>query len=385
MTPQELAWLTERRHELHQHPEVSGAEQNTAATIRNLLNGCAPDRVLTGIGGHGVAAIFDSGRDGPTVAIRCELDGLPIQETSDLPYASTRPGTGHLCGHDGHMVMVLGVARALTNARPATGSVVLIFQPAEETGKGAAAYRDDSQFHSIAPDYVLSLHNLPGLELGAVELCKGPTNCASRGMRIGLTGKTSHAAAPQDGVSPAQALAGLIPALDDLGQGGALDDTYALTTVTHASLGAATFGVAPGDAELWVTLRAVTDGRMAELVRSAETLVESVAKHQNLGVTIEYDDIFEACANDPSAVAVLAGACASQNVPLRMSSQPQRFSEDFGQFAKGAKSAMFWLGAGVDHPQLHNPDYDFPDALIPVGTGIFMAAITRLLGPISPR
>lgn len=379
MTPQDLAWLTERRHALHQRPEVSGDERETAATISELLQDCTPDRVLTGIGGHGLAAIYDSGQAGPTVAIRCELDGLPIQELSEAPYASVHQGKGHLCGHDGHMTMVLGVARRLGQQRPAKGSVALIFQPAEETGKGARAFRDDPQFSEIAPDYVFSLHNLPGLALGHVELCRGPANCASRGMRIVLTGKTSHAAAPQDGVSPAAALSRLIPALTDLGQGGALDDNYALTTVTHANLGEATFGVAPGQAELWVTLRTVTDTRMARLVQSAEAEVKAVARREGLAVTIEYDDVFEACANDPQAVAILSDACKSQDVPLQFSDQPQRFSEDFGQFAKGAKSAMFWLGAGTYHPQLHNPDYDFPDALIPVGTGVFLAAIDRVL------
>lgn len=380
MTPQDLAWLTECRHALHQRPEVSGDEAETAATIADLLCKCSPDRILTAIGGHGVAAVYDSGKAGPTIGIRCELDGLPIQEISDASYKSVYPGKGHLCGHDGHMTMVLGVARALGRARPATGSVVLIFQPAEETGKGARAFRDDPQFADIAPDYVISLHNLPGLALGHVALCRGPANCASRGMRVVLTGKTSHAAAPQDGVSPAAALSRLIPALTGLGQGGALDAGYALTTVTHASLGQATFGIAPGQAELWVTLRTVTDARMVQLVQTAEAEVRAVAGGENLGVTIEYDDVFEACENDKEAVSLLTDACNSQGLPLQYTDLPQRFSEDFGQFAKGAKTAMFWLGAGEDHPQLHNPDYNFPDALIPVGSGVFLAAIKQLLG-----
>ena len=373
-------WLTGIRHELHEVPEISGQERGTAASIANLLQACTPDQVLTGIGGHGVAAVYDSGQPGPTVAIRCELDGLPIQEISDLPYASRYPGTGHLCGHDGHMAMVLGVAFRLGQARPATGRVVLIYQPAEETGQGAAAFRVDLQFAQIAPDYVFSLHNLPGLELGKVELCEGPANCASRGMRIVLTGKTSHAAAPQDGVSPAGALSALIPGLTALGSGGNLDAAFALTTVTHATLGAATFGVAPGEAELWVTLRTVSDQRMADLVAEAEALVHQVAADEELSLTISYHDVFEACVNNAEAVQILQDACLAQGVPLRFTASPQRFSEDFGQFGKGAKSAMFWLGSGEDHPQLHNPDYDFPDALIPIGSGIFLAVIDRVLG-----
>ncbi len=379
MKPELQSWLTEKRHELHQVPEISGEERGTSASISNLLQACDPDAVLTAIGGHGVAAIYDSGQPGPTIGIRCELDALPIQEISTARYASQHPGKGHLCGHDGHMAMVLGVAFVLGEKRPAKGRVVLIFQPAEETGQGAIAYRADPKFADIAPDYVYSLHNLPGLELGAVELCTGPTNCASRGMRIVLTGKTSHAAAPQDGVSPAGALADLMPALAALGQGGPLDDDYALTTVTHAQLGEATFGVAPGLAELWVTLRTVSDTRMAKLIREAEQLVTSGAQAQGLGVEITYDDVFEACTNSDEAVQILSGACQSRDIPCSLVPTPQRFSEDFGQFGKGAKAAMFWLGAGRDHPQLHNPDYDFPDALIPIGTDIFLAAIEQTL------
>lgn len=380
MTPETLARLTSLRHKLHQSPEISGEEKNTAAQIAELLEQHSPDRILKDIGGHGLAVLFDSGQAGPTVGIRCELDGLPIQEISDAPYVSRIPGKGHLCGHDGHMTMVLGVSEALGKSRPPNGKVVLIFQPAEETGKGAIAYRADPKFAEIAPDYMFSLHNLPGLDLGEVELCQGPANCASRGMRIVLKGKTSHAAAPQDGVSPAGALSQLILVLADLGKGGVLDADFALTTVTHASLGEATFGVAPGHAELWVTLRTVSDNRMSRLIQDAENLVQSVAKSERLAVDISYDDIFEACTNNADATEVLAQACAAQSVPYQLVSEPQRFSEDFGQFGKGAKSAMFWLGSGKDHPQLHNPDYDFPDALIPIGTGIFLSAIEQVLG-----
>nr|WP_216601715.1 MULTISPECIES: amidohydrolase [unclassified Ruegeria] len=368
------------RRELHQHPELSGQEGETAARIAALLRNAKADYVLAGIGGHGVAGVFESGRPGPTVGIRCELDGLPIQEVSDLPYASKTKGKGHLCGHDGHMTMVLGVADALKSQRPTSGRVVLIFQPAEETGHGAIAFRADPQFGEISPDIILSLHNLPGLELGTVELCTGPANCASRGMQIVLTGKTSHAAAPQDGVSPAGALAKLLPALAGLGAGGDLDDDYALTTVTHAKLGERTVGVAPGRADLWVTLRTVSDRRMTRLMTDAEAMVRETAQAEGLSIEITYDEVFEACVNHPETVSILKQACVDQGIACTLVEQPQRFSEDFGQFGKSAKAAMFWLGSGRDHPQLHNPDYDFPDALIPAGVGIFLNAIYAILG-----
>ncbi|WP_170756388.1 amidohydrolase [Ruegeria lacuscaerulensis] len=380
MSPEALARLTRLRHELHQYPELSGQETETAARIADELRARDADQVLTGIGGHGVGGIFDSGQPGPTVAIRCELDGLPIQEISDASYASRVVGRGHLCGHDGHMVMVLGVADHLAKARPQKGRVVLIFQPAEETGQGAVAFRADPQFAPIEPDHVFSLHNLPGLSLGEVLLCAGPANCASRGMRVVLKGKTSHAAEPQDGVSPAKALASLIPQLAGLGSGGALNADFALTTVTHARLGERTFGVAPGAAELWVTLRTVSDARMQNLIAEAEGLVTQTAETQGLAVEITYEDVFEACTNNAQAVATVAEACAALGVPCTFTTEPQKFSEDFGQFGKSAAAAMFWLGAGQAHPQLHNPDYDFPDALIPVGVDVFSAVIRSLVG-----
>lgn len=380
MTPDRLAQLTGLRHALHQIPEVSGAEEKTAAYIATYLRAYAPDRLLTGLGGHGVAAVYDGAADGPTVMIRCELDGLPIEELSDQPYRSTHAGRGHLCGHDGHMTMVAALAEDLAAKRPARGRVVLMFQPAEETGKGAPAVVADPAFGEIAPDYAFSLHNLPGLAVGQIALCSGPANCASRGMRIRLSGRTSHAAAPQDGVSPAGAMAQLLPGLVALGGGTDLGPDYALVTLTHARLGEATFGIAPGEGEVWATLRTVNDTRMARLIEEATALVGKVCAEQGLGHEISFDDVFEACTNNPEAVAVLQKACERVGLGVAMQDRPQRWSEDFGQFGKGAKAAMFWLGSGEDQPQLHNPDYDFPDAAIPVGAGLFRAVVSELLG-----
>lgn len=371
-----IAW----RHELHQAPELSGAEVETAARIAKWVAAFGPDQILSGLGGTGLAVVFKGAEDGPTIGIRCELDGLPIPEETNLSYASQVPGKGHLCGHDGHMAMVLGVAQFLSENRPRRGRVVLIFQPAEETGEGAIAYRTAPSFAEISPDVVLSLHNLPGLALGEVLLPRAAANCASRGALIRLWGKTSHAAAPQDGLSPAPALALLMTELAALGRGGALDESFTLTTVTHAELGERTFGVAPGVAELWVTLRTATDDGMAGLMADLEQRVSDVSMSQGLRHEITYHDAFEACRNAPEAVEILVKTCGAGQVPLTLTDRPQAFSEDFGQFGKSAQSAMFWLGAGESHPQLHNPDYDFPDALIPIGTGIFTRAISELLG-----
>jgi amidohydrolase len=370
--------LVQLRHDLHKIPEVSGEEQETAAFLCRFLSAYSPDELITGLGGHGVAAVFDGRTPGPTVLIRCELDGLPIEELSDLSYRSQRAGRGHLCGHDGHMAMVAGLAMELHNNRPAAGRVVLLFQPAEETGKGASAVIADPRFEQIAPDFAFSLHNLPGLPIGEVALCLGPANCASRGMRIRLQGRTSHAAAPQDGVSPAGAIVTLLPALVALANAGELGPEFALVTVTHVRLGEATFGIAPGEAEIWVTLRTVTDARMTQLIRDAEALVTRACAAEGLVQDIAYDDVFDACTNHPDASARIEAACGSLDLRCHLQQAPQRWSEDFGQFGKQAKAAMFWLGSGEDQPQLHNPDFDFPDAALPVGLSVFRRIVEDL-------
>ena len=204
-------------------------------------------------------------------------------------------------------------------------------------------------------------------------------------MRITLTGRTSHAAAPQDGISPAPAIARLLAELPALGPGGDLNEDLALATVTHASMGEPAFGISPGAGEVWVTLRTVTDVRMAELIAAAEMLAQQAATDVGLRISIAFDDVFEACSNHPEAAAVLNAACEAAGCPAELRQQPQRWSEDFGQFGKQAKAAMFWLGSGTVQPQLHNPDYDFPDAAIPVGLSVFRETVNALLGSTAAR
>ena len=175
------------------------------------------------------------------------------------------------------------------------------------------------------------------------------------------------------------AISTLLPALAGLSRGEALNADFALVTLTHCRMGEATFGISPGEGDIWATLRTVTNDRMRDLVALAEALVAEHAAQDGLTFDISYDDEFDACTNHPEAVALLNGACQSEGRAVEIRDEPQRWSEDFGQFSRQAKCAMFWLGSGETQAQLHNPDFDFPDAVIPVGTGIFKAAITTLL------
>jgi len=255
-----------------------------------------------------------------------------------------------------------------------------MFQPAEEDGSGAAAVVADPRFRQIAPDFAFALHNVPGLPFGQVALTEGPVNCASRGMRIVLTGKTAHASMPETGLSPVNVVAQLMPQLTALGKGGPLEEGFSMVTVTHARIGEPAFGVAPAHGEIWATLRTLTDAGMEELCASAEQLVLSAARKQGLSVEVSYDDIFHHCENAPEAVAHLREALEAEGVPYDRGDLPIRASEDFGRFGQKAPAAMFFLGAGEKHPSLHNPDYDFPDDLIPIGARVFMRTIRNLLG-----
>ena len=213
LTNLDLLELTEFRRELHRYPELSGEEVETARTIAAALEPMSPTRILTGLGGHGVAAVFDTGVDGPTVLFRAELDALPIQERNDIAWSSQRPGKSHVCGHDGHMTMLLALGRMISRQPVARGRVVLMFQPAEEDGSGAKAVVADPAYQDIQADWAFAIHIEPGRPFGYVSTCAGLINCASMGLKIKLTGKTAHAADPEDGISPAQAVAQLIPAL----------------------------------------------------------------------------------------------------------------------------------------------------------------------------
>lgn len=377
----DVAELTEWRRDLHRFPEVSGEEVETARRVVAGLGGLRPDQVITGLGGHGVAAVFNGAAPGPTVLFRAELDALPIAEVGQPAWRSTIDGKGHMCGHDGHMTILMALGRMIARQRPATGRVVLMFQPAEETGAGAALVVADPRYDTIRPDWAFALHNMPGLPFGHCALRPGTMMCASQGLRIQLTGKTAHASMPETGTSPVNAVARLIPALLALGPGGTLDENFRMVTITHARVGEPAFGISPGFAELWAKLRTRDDAPMAAMYAAAVALAQAEAAADGLGVEFITQDAFAATVNDPDAITRLRAALDALHVPHEENELPLRGSEDFGRFgAAGSKAAMVFLGSGETHPQLHNPDYDFPDSLIPLGASIFHRVMTDILG-----
>ena len=377
----DVAELTDWRRDLHRSPEVSGEECETAARVVSALSHLKPDKLLTGLGGHGVAAVWNGAAPGDTVMFRAELDALPIDEVGQPPWRSTIPNKGHMCGHDGHMTILMGLARLIARQRPARGRVVLMFQPAEETGAGAALVIQDPRYPALKSDWAYALHNMPGLRLGHVTMTPGTMMCASQGLRVTLTGRTAHASMPETGISPVHAVARLIPALLALGPGGPITEAFRMVTITHARVGEPAFGISPGAAELWVKLRTRDDSAMAALYADTTALITKEATAEGLAAAFATQDAFNATVNHPAAIAHIAAALDALNIPHSAENLPLRGSEDFGRFGQdGTSSAMIFLGSGENIPTLHNPDYDFPDALIGTGVAIFHRLLRDHLG-----
>ncbi len=370
--------LKELRHELHKNPELSGDEKETSSKIIKFAQRYSPHKIIPEIGGNGVAVIFDGNQIGKTVLIRCDLDALPIDEENDFEYKSVRKNIAHKCGHDGHMSIVSGLIPILSEKKPGSGKVVLLFQPAEETGQGAEQVINDKKFENIKPDFVFALHNLPGFEKNEIVISEKEFASASVGMIVKLTGKTSHAAEPEKGITPSPAVAELIQKLTALPENNSVLD-FSLVTIIHTKIGERAFGTTPGYAELMATLRAYKNADMEYLINNVENLVKKIAEKNKLKFEIGWVEKFPATVNDSESVQLVKQAASENNFSLTELQQPFRWSEDFGHFTNHYKGAMFGLGAGKNHPQLHNPDYDFPDEIILTGTKMFYSIINKIL------
>jgi amidohydrolase len=360
--------LVSLRRELHAHPEPSGREIGTAACLREFLLPCNPSRVFDNLGGHGLAVVFSApdGAAGPTVALRAELDALPIRERGERPHASRDPAVAHACGHDGHMAALCGVAANRRERPLVRGRLVLLFQPAEETGQGARAVIADSRWRDLEVDYVYAVHNLPGYALGEVLLREGVVTVGSIGLIIRLEGRTAHAAHPEQGISPAATLSRLVPALAGLPTALSTAAPLAMVTVVHARLGDLAFGTLPGSAEIMCTLRADDEGLLAELRRLADALVGREAQADGLHHRLSWVEEFPVTENDAEALAVAARAAAAAGLAAgEPVESPFRWSEDLGWFLREASGALVGIGSGHDQPVLHAPDFDYPDALLP--------------------
>jgi len=368
--------LIDFRRQLHRYPELSGAEVQTAQRVVSYLRPLAPSRIWDNIGGAGVVALFDSGHAGPCLLLRAELDALPIQEVNDFAYRSQYPGVAHKCGHDGHTAILLGVAAALQQRALQHGKLLLLFQPAEETGTGASAMLDDPQWADIpSPDYVFALHNLPGYPLGQVVLREGAITASVRSMIIRLFGKTAHAAEPENGHNPAVALGILLPQLQALSNNEVQCDDFRLVTPVHILVGEKAYGIAAGYGELHLTIRSWTELVMKTMIASIEHLLSDACRQTGLRYTIDWTDVFPGNVNDAGAIHRLLVATRQAGLQAHLRATPFKWGEDFGCFTQRYPGAFLGMGAGEDLPALHNPDYDFPDALLEPGIALWLSLL----------
>ncbi len=366
--------LVELRHLLHGEPELAGTEFGTAEIIQEFLLRQQPHRILTGLGGCGLLAVFQGIKDGPQVLLRCDMDALPVQEELIEPYSSRTPGVSHKCGHDGHMAIMAGVARELCKSPMKRGSALLLFQPAEETGRGASSILEDPGFSEFKPDIVLALHNLPGFPAGSIISSSGPFAEASRGIVIKLKGRSSHAGEPLLGISPAPAVATLINGFNQL----CCHEKGIIVTLIHAVIGEIAFGTSPESAVVMATLRAPTSQLMVELSAKVRAMTTETALSESLVVEIEWTEEFPPTVNSPRVDSILRDSAASLGLKIIDPGKPFPWSEDFGHFTQRFEGALFGLGAGLQMPPLHDPAYDFPDQIIETGVAMFMKVIERI-------
>ena len=371
--------LIELRHILHAHPELSGQEALTNGILNEWVKQTQPDQIIERIGGYGLAAIYKGAKPGRRILIRGDIDALHIPEPIDLPYRSQNQGVSHKCGHDGHATILCGLAQWLGEQRPDQGEVVLLFQPAEETGQGAQAILNDPQFEHIKPDVAYGLHNLPGIEKGQIMVKEGCFAAASFGLKLTFDGRTAHASQPETGHNPSELLAQLIHHLEKKRE--QLKAVKPLTTfvITHAVLGEETFGVAPGHAEIWLTLRSFNDRNLELMSTEIIEFCRAKAKDYLFDFNFSMHEAFAATNSDINCVHAIEQAAKNLELSLGHLEEPFRWSEDFGRFGSICPIGFFGLGSGLEQPALHDPMFDFPDDILEIGMGMFWEIIRLTL------
>ena len=366
------------RHDLHRVPEPSGQEFETAKRIASYFKSFSNYKILEKIGGNGVLVEVASKRPGPTILFRAELDGLPIIERNQINYASKHAGLSHKCGHDGHMAILLGLGKYMTQHPPPGGKVLLLFQPAEETGQGAKAILEAPKFKKFQPDYVFALHNLPGYPKHQIVIRSGSFNAAVRSVVFRMFGETSHAAEPEKGINPASAIAHIIKKIELCSNRAPAHPNFSILTPVYIQMGKKAYGISAGQGEIHYTLRTWDENAMDRLVETILKEVKNISSEHGLKLKVEWTDTFSSCKNHPEATRIIQEAADYLHLNILNPGYPFRWGEDFGYFTHRFKGAMFGLGAGVDSLPLHHPDYDFRDELIKTGLQMYIMIIRKL-------
>ncbi|MCV0383887.1 MAG: amidohydrolase [Erythrobacter sp.] len=370
--------MTEWRHALHRQPELAFEESRTAAFVAERLREFGLDPV-EGIGATGVVAVVEGREPGRSIALRADMDALPMDDRSGQSYASNTPGVAHACGHDGHTAALLGVAQHLATNPPASGRVVLIFQPAEENGKGAAAMIADGLLDRFAFDEVYGFHNMPLLKPGEGGVRAGSVLNGYIIWDITVTGVGGHGAAFYKAVDPLQAAARLAVEISSIV--GRYVDPSAVALINVGSLNAgSSHNIIAETATLSGTLRALDPDVQALLFDRLEKACTGIAAMTGCEVALTKRAEVPPCVNSAKAAAHARKACEAVlgEDGIVGDHPPYPFTDDMALFLNAAPGAYLFLGQ--DSVMCHNPEYDFDDALLPVAAGIFAALVKDRLG-----
>ncbi len=378
LQPDIMAW---RRH-LHAHPELMYDVHGTAAFVAERLREFGCDEVATGLGRTGVVGVIKGrkGADGDVkvIGLRADMDALPIEEETNLPYASKTPGKMHACGHDGHTAMLLGAAQYLAETRNFAGDAVVIFQPAEEGGAGADAMIKDGLMDRFKIDQVYGMHNGPGLPIGSFAVRPGPIMASTDSIDIRIEGVGGHAARPHKCVDSVLVGAQLVTALQSIVSRTVDPLEAAVISVCEFHAGNAR-NVIPQIAELKGTIRALTPEVRELIEKRVREVVAGVAQQSGARIDIIYERGYPVVVNHPEQTAIakqiageVAGEANVHTVP------PMMGAEDFAYMLEARPGAFIFVGNG-DSAGLHHPAYNFNDDAIVFGTSYWIKLVENTL------
>ncbi|WP_369725232.1 M20 aminoacylase family protein [Bradyrhizobium sp. LLZ17] len=370
------------RRDIHQHPELLYEVHRTAAFVADRLREFGCDAVVTGIGRTGVVGLIKgvqpTSGDLKVIGLRADMDALPIEEQTKLPYASVNPGMMHACGHDGHTAMLLGAARYLAETRNFAGDAVVIFQPAEEGGAGGAAMVKDGLMERFSIDQVYGMHNGPGIPIGSFAIRQGPIMAATDAVDIKIEGLGGHAARPHKCVDSVLVGAQLITALQSIVARSVdpLDSAVISICEFHAGN---TRNVIPQTAELKGTICALTAEARKLVEKRVREVVAGVAQITGAKIDLSYKNSYPVTNNHAAQTEVarrIAKQIAGDGNVYEM--PPQMAGEDFAYMLEARPGALIFCGNG-DSASLHHPAYNFDDEAIVFGTSYWVKLVEEQL------
>ncbi len=358
----ELDRITELRHQLHRIPEPAFAERETSALVAQELEKLDL-KVQTGIAGTGVVAELDTGRPGHYVALRADMDALPIKESAGLDYGSQRPGFSHSCGHDGHAATLVGTARILVRLKEEmTGRVRLIFQPAEETGQGAQAMIAAGAWGEDKPEAIVGMHCWPDLPAEAVGCMAGTMLASCDVIHIQIIGKGGHGARPERAQNPLHQMARVIEALSQLNT-----DTRVVSLCTVCS--GVKPNVIPDEGELTGTLRSLRRRVRQETMEEINSIVQQTCANHGYQANVSFRTYTPAVITDDRLYALFreVGSDVLGIEQVREIESPSMGSEDFGYYLAEMPGLLFRVGMGPGSAQLHQADFNYNDEALRTG------------------